>query len=67
MATDSNPIDGASRGRFESLESRGACWVDTALSRLALSRARWHEELRRGNAEMSKTCPLRQLHIGLTV
>ena len=46
VPTDSNPSDGASRGRFESLESRGACWVDTALSRFALSRARWHEELR---------------------
>ena len=46
VPTDSNPSDEASRGRFESLESRGACWVDTALSRFALSRARWHVELR---------------------
>ena len=46
VPTDSSPSDGASRGRFGPLESRGACWVDTTLSRFALSRERCHEELR---------------------
>ena len=27
VPTDSNPSNGAGRARFESLESRGACWV----------------------------------------
>ena len=46
VPVDSNPRDGASRGCFGPSESRGACSVDTALSRSALSRERWHEELR---------------------
>ena len=41
VPTDSNPSDGASRE-----QSLVVCLVDTSLSRFALSRARWHEELR---------------------